>query len=250
MVEAASSNSVVAANGLSLDLVEQARLAQRAENEYVGAPTGLLDQLSALSGEPKRALMIDFQDVTVTPAPFDPGAAGVTLMVIDSQAAHEHAGGEYAARRASCERAARDIGVSSLREVTDLATLHAVKDPIDARRARHIVTENARVHDFVAAVRESDYPAAGRLMTASHASMRDDFDITTGHLDAVAESAASAGPFGARMTGGGFGGCVIALVPDDRVAAVTQAVESAMRAGGHRAPTITATHAAGGACAV
>lgn len=235
------------ASGPDLDRITQARLAQRAENEYVGAPTGLLDQLSALFGEPRRALLIDFRDVTVEPVPFDPDAAGVTLLLIDSHAVHEHAGGEYAARRDSCERAARDLGVASLREVGADDSLDAVRDPVDGRRARHIVTENARVLDFVAAVRAADLGAAGRLMTASHASMRDDFEITTAHLDAIADSAVAAGAFGARMTGGGFGGCVIVLVPTDRVGAVTDAVEIAMRDGGYRAPTVTSTYAAAGA---
>ncbi|BBY26412.1 galactokinase [Mycolicibacterium sediminis] len=235
------------ASGPELDRITSARIAQRAENEYVGAPTGLLDQLSSLFGEPRRALLIDFRDVTVEPVPFDPEAAGVTLLVINSHAVHEHAGGEYAARRTSCERAARDLGVASLREVCADDSLDPVRDPVDARRARHIVTENARVHDFVAAVRASDFAAAGRLMTESHASMRDDFEITTPHLDAIAASAVAAGAFGARMTGGGFGGCVIVLVPTDRAGSVTDAVEVAMRDGGYRAPTVTATHAAAGA---
>jgi galactokinase len=249
-LECAALGAFVAAGELSLDRIEQARLAQRAENEYVGAPTGLLDQLSALFGASKRALLIDFREVAVQQVPFDPESVGATLLVMNSHAAHEHAGGEYAARRDSCERAARDLGVESLREVADVGGLDAVGDPVDARRARHIVTENARVLDFVAAMRESDLAAAGALMTASHASMRDDFEITTTQLDAIAETAAATGAFGARMTGGGFGGCVIALVPTDRVGAVSAAVEAAMRDGGYRAPTIAATHAAAGAGAV
>lgn len=246
-LECAALGAFAAAAQLSLDLIEQARLAQRAENDYVGAPTGLLDQLSALYGAPRRALLIDFREVSVQPVPFDPDEAGVTLLVVDSHAAHEHAGGEYAARRTSCERAAGDLGVPSLREVTDTAALERVSDPVDARRARHIVTENARVLEFVAALRDSDYPAAGQLMTASHASMRDDFEITTPQLDAIADAAVAAGAYGARMTGGGFGGSVIALVPADRVDPVGAAVEDAMRDGGFGAPTITATHAAAGA---
>ena len=246
-LECAALGAFAAAAGLSLDLIEQARLAQRAENEYVGAPTGMLDQLSALYGAPQRALLIDFREISVEPVPFDPDEAGVTLLVVDSHAAHEHAGGEYAARRRSCERAARDLGVASLREVTDTADLDAVGDVVDGRRAHHIITENARVLDFVAVLRDSDYSAAGRLMTASHASMRDDFEITTPQLDAIAESAVTGGAFGARMTGGGFGGSVIVLTPADHVAAITAAVEEAMRDGGFGPPTITPTHAAAGA---
>jgi galactokinase len=249
-LECAALGAFVADGNLSLDRIAQARLAQRAENEYVGAPTGLLDQLSALFGASKHALLIDFREVAVQQVPFDPEAVGATLLVMNSHAAHEHAGGEYAARRDSCERAARELGVESLREVADVDALDAVSDPVDARRARHIVSENARVLDFVAAMRESDLVAAGALMTASHVSMRDDFEITTTQLDAIAEAASATGAFGARMTGGGFGGCVIALVPTERVGAVGEAVEAAMRDGGYRAPTITATHAAAGAGAV
>jgi galactokinase len=223
-----------------IDRLDQARLAQRAENEYVGAPTGLLDQISSLFGAEATALLIDFRDLTVSPVGFDPSASGVSLLLIDSRERHGHVGGQYAARRASCERAAADIGVASLREAT---SLDKVADPVDARRARHVLTENQRVLDFVAALGDSDYVEAGRIFTASHASMRDDFDITTPHIDLIAQTAVDAGALGARMTGGGFGGCVIALVPADRVAAVTEAVQAAT----DNRSVITQTHAAAGA---
>jgi galactokinase len=248
-LECAVLGAIVAVADLRIDRKEQARLAQRAENEYVGAPTGLLDQLSALFGEPATALLIDFRDVTVEPVAFDPDACGVALLLIDSRARHRHAGGEYAARRASCERAAAELGASSLREVQDrgLSVLAGVTDPVDVRRARHVLTENQRVLDYVAALRDSDFTEAGRIMTASHASMRDDFDITTGHLDLIADSAVRAGALGARMTGGGFGGCVIALVPADRAAAVGDAVRRAVSDAGFEQPVITRTHAGAGA---
>ncbi|MEE3062611.1 MAG: galactokinase [Actinomycetota bacterium] len=232
-----------------LDRKAQARLAQRAENEYVGAPTGLLDQLAALFGEPSSALLIDFRDVTVEAVAFDPDARGVALLLIDSRARHRHAGGEYAARRASCERAAAELAVSSLREVQDRGptVLSGVSDPVDVRRARHVLTENRRVLDFVAALCDSDFTAAGRLMTDSHASMRDDFEITTEHLDLIADTAVRAGALGARMTGGGFGGCVIALVPTDQAQAVGEAVRRAVSEAGFEPPTITRTRAAAGA---
>ncbi|BBZ10568.1 galactokinase [Mycobacterium branderi] len=233
--------------GVHIDRLEQARLAQRAENEYVGAPTGLLDQLAALFGEPSTALLIDFRELTVRPVPFDPEAAGVALLLIDSRARHTHAGGEYAARRASCERAAAAVGVPSLREVYDVSALRAVGDPADARRARHVLTENQRVLDFVAALDDSDFVSAGRIFTASHASMRDDFEITTEHIDVIADAALRAGAFGARMTGGGFGGCVIALVPTERVDAVASAVRGAVHEAGYEQPVITRTYAAQGA---
>ena len=128
--------------------------------------------------------------------------------------------------------------------------LDGVKDPVDARRARHVLTENQRVFDFVAAVRGSDYAEAGRILNASHASMRDDFDITTANIDLIADTAVGAGALGARMTGGGFGGCVIALAPADRAEAVSAAVREAVLVAGYQEPVITRTHAARGAGAV
>lgn len=245
-LECAVLGALLTAADVELDRVEQARIAQRAENEYVGAPTGLLDQLASLFGAPGTAMLIDFRDVAVEPVRFDPESAGVALLLIDSQARHAHAGGEYAARRASCERAAADIGVATLREA-DLSALGAVTGPVDARRARHVLTENQRVLDCVAAMDSSDFTAAGELWTASHASMRDDFEITTPHLDLVAATAVQAGALGARMTGGGFGGCVIALVPVEREKAVSGEVSRAVRNAGYPAPAITRTHAGGGA---
>ncbi|OCB54232.1 galactokinase [Mycobacterium vulneris] len=245
-LECAVLGALLTAADVELDRVEQARIAQRAENEYVGAPTGLLDQLASLFGAPGTAMLIDFRDVIVQPVRFDPESAGVALLVIDSQARHAHADGEYAARRASCERAAADIGAATLREA-DLSALGAVTGPVDARRARHVLTENQRVLDCVAAMDSSDFTAAGELWTASHASMRDDFEITTPHLDLVAATAVQAGALGARMTGGGFGGCVIALVPFEREKAVSGEVSRAVRDAGYPAPAITRTHAGGGA---
>ncbi|ART68290.1 galactokinase [Mycobacterium dioxanotrophicus] len=246
-LECAVLGALLTSAGIELDRIEQARIAQRAENEYVGAPTGLLDQLASLFGEPGQAMLIDFRDVTVQSVPFAPESSGTALLLIDSRARHAHAGGEYAARRASCERAAAALGVASLREVSTASALQAVKDPVDARRARHIVTENQRVLECVAAMAASDFTAAGALWTASHESMRDDFEITTPHLDLIAASAVQAGAFGARMTGGGFGGCVIALVPEERVDDVTDAVLRAVRDAGYQEPLVTRTHAGGGA---
>jgi galactokinase len=251
-LECAALGALVSATGMRIDRLDQARLAQRAENEYVGAPTGLLDQLSSLFGEESTALLIDFRKLSVQPVPFDPAAAGVVLLLIDSRERHGHVGGEYAARRLSCERAAADVGVVSLREVQDrgLSVLDGVPDPVDARRARHVLTENQRVLDVVAALRNSDYAEAGRIFNASHASMRDDFNITTEHIDLIAATAVGAGALGARMTGGGFGGCVIALVSADRAEAVGAAVREAVRVAGYQQPVITQTHAARGAAAV
>lgn len=248
-LECATLGAILTATGQAMDRVEQARIAQCAENEYVRAPTGLLDQLAILCAEPRRAQFIDFRDLTTRSVPFDPDASGVALLLINSHATHRHAGGEYAARRAACERAAAALGVSSLREVQPrgLSILADVPDPEDARRARHVITENQRVLNTVDALHISDFAEVGRLLTASHASMREDFEITTEHIDLIADTAIRAGALGARMTGGGFGGCVIALVDATGADTVGDAVRDSMRRAGHRQPSIAHTQAGRGA---
>jgi galactokinase len=193
--------------------------------------------------------MIDFQELTVRPVAFDPDASDIALLLINSRAPHQHAGGEYASRRASCERAAADLGVSSLREVqaTGVAVLTSVADPVDARRARHILTDNQRVLDTVVALEKLDFTAIGGLFNASQASMRDDFEITTDHIDLIADIAVEAGALGARMTGGGFGGCVIALAPLDKAGRIADAIRKAVADAGYNPPTISRTRAGQGA---
>ncbi|OAN41820.1 galactokinase [Mycolicibacterium iranicum] len=241
--------AVLHATDRQLDRVEQARIASAAENEYVGAPTGLMDQLAILLAEPRRALLIDFCEPVTRSVAFDPDASRLALLLINSRATHRHVGGEYAARRASCERAAAALGVSSLRDVQNrgVAVLSDVPDARDARRARHIITENRRVLDSVAALESSDFAAFGQLMNASQESMRDDFEITTDHIDLIAATAVRAGALGARMTGGGFGGCVIALVAEDDVESVASSVNEQMRGAGHPEPAITRTRSSRGA---
>jgi galactokinase len=248
-LECAVLGAVATAAGLRIGRIELARIAQRAENDYVGAPTGMMDQLASLCGEPRKALMIDFREPTVRPVAFDPDASDIALLLINSRAPHQHAGGEYASRRSSCERAAADLGVSSLREVQDrgVAVLAAVSDPVDARRARHVLTDNQRVLDVVAALEESDFTAIGTLFNASQASMRDDFEITTEHIDLIADTAVRAGALGARMTGGGFGGCVIALAPAKAAERIADAIRDAVTHAGYNRPTIGRTRAAQGA---
>jgi len=248
-LECAALGALVTSAGLDLDRIEMARIAQQAENDYVGAPTGLLDQLASLFGALDHAMLIDFRDVTVAPVPFDPDASGIALLLINSRAPHRHAGGEYAERRKACERAAADLGFTSLREAQPggPSALTAVHDPVDARHARHILTDNQRVLDVVAALRDSDFAEVGRIFTASQASMRDDFAITTDHIDLIADTAVAAGALGARMTGGGFGGCVIALVPAAEQHAVADAVRRATRDAGYVEPAITRTRAGAGA---
>jgi galactokinase len=248
-LECAVLGAVTTAASVVLPRLELARLAQRAENDYVGAPTGLLDQLAVLFGASGKAVFIDFAETRVQTIDFDPESSGVALMLIDSLQRHRHAGGEYADRRSSCERAAAAVGARTLRDIQHrgVEALAAVTDPVDVRRARHVITENQRVLDCVAAVAVRDYAETGRIFTASHASMRDDFQITTEGIDLIADSAVDAGALGARMTGGGFGGCVIALVPLDKFSAVGEAVRSRVRRAGLTEPTISRTRAAAGA---
>jgi galactokinase len=210
-----------------------------AENTIAQAPTGGMDQSASLLASAGHALLLDCRDFRTEQVPFDLGAHGLALLVMDTRAEHALVDGQYAERRASCEEAARELGVPSLREVTaaDLdAALSALSTDLLRRRARHIVTEIARVEKTVAALRRNDFRAVGELFLASHASMRDDFEISVAELDTAVDSAVHAGALGARMTGGGFGGSAIALVPIDAAQAAQTAVEAAFAERGFHAP--------------
>lgn len=246
-LECAAIGALTAATKTTLDKLAWARAAQRAENDYVGAPTGLLDQLASLHGLADHALLIDFESLDVEPVPFELDSAGIALVVLDSLSSHGHAGGEYAQRRASCERAAAALEVASLRAVTDVVSLSAITDPTDRRRARHVVTENQRVLDACTALRDRDYVRVGAKMTESHESMRDDFEITTSGIDLIVDSALRVGAVGARMTGGGFGGCVIALVESTRATAMVDAVTEEVEAAGFPRPRAFVARAGAGA---
>jgi galactokinase len=213
-------------SGLSLDRTVVARLCQWAENEFVGAPTGAMDQMAAMHGREGHAVFLDTRSMAIEHIPFDPSARGLALVVLDTRAPHRHVDGEYAARRRDCERAARLLGVPALRDaaVADLATLPRSLLP----RARHVVTENARVVEVADLLRSGTDPRRiGPALTASHVSLRDDFEITVPEVDVAVDALLAAGAHGARITGGGFGGCVIALVEDASVGASVSAVESA-----------------------
>jgi galactokinase len=209
------------------DLVE---LARRAENDFVGAPTGILDQSASVLCTPGHALFLDTRDLTSEQVPLDLEAAGLALLVIDSGVSHDHAEGGYGDRRRECEEAAFRLGVGLLREIDDVAALEVLADgtpegDVLLRRARHIVTENARVLEVVAALRgHADPRAIGPVLTAGHASLRDDFEISIPLLDAIVDAAVGAGAHGARMVGGGFGGSAIALVDDASLSRVVDAI--------------------------
>ncbi|HET8716522.1 MAG TPA: galactokinase, partial [Nocardioidaceae bacterium] len=197
----------------------------RAETEVAGAPTGGMDQTVALLAEREHALLIDCEDWSVEQEPWDPARAGLELLVVDTRAHHTLVDGGYESRRRECEQAARQLGVPSLRRVDDVAAaLDRLTDPTVRRRARHVLTEMARVTEAVEQLRAQDFAALGRTFDASHVSMRDDFEISCAELDAVVDTAVRHGALGARMTGGGFGGSALALVPQDRVGAVVEAI--------------------------
>jgi len=160
------------------------------------------------------------------------------VLVIDTRVEHSHVDGGYAARRRSCEEAAAALQVSSLREVGSVLELEDVEDPLARRRAKHIVTENQRVLETVAALEAGDLEAVGKLLYQSHVSMRDDYEISCEELDAAVEASLKAGAIGARMTGGGFGGSSIALIKRDHIASVSQAVNDAFAKAGFETPNI------------
>jgi galactokinase len=249
-LECATALAVDALLDLGLSREALAAACVRAETEYVGAPTGGLDQTTSLFATAGEALLLDFADGSRAPVPFDPGADGVVLLVVDTHVSHALASGGdaedgYAARRTACERAAVELGVAHLAEaaLADLDRLSPDLVPL----ARHVVTEQARVDEFVTASGRRAWDVAGSLMTASHRSLRDDFRVSCAELDAVVDAAVDAGALGARMTGGGFGGSAIVLAPEDRVAPVTAAVADAFSGRGWEAPTVFAVEASRGA---
>jgi galactokinase len=216
------------------DLVE---LARSAENDFAGAPTGILDQSAALLCRAGHALFLDTRTGSAEQVPLDLAAAGLELLVVDTGTSHTHAGGGYGDRRRECEQAAEALGVPALRDVADVAGLAALDDDVLLRRARHVVSENARVLEVVATLRGSADPRdIGPVLTAGHASLRDDFEISTAELDACVAAALGAGAHGGRMVGGGFGGSVVVLVDRDRSAAVASAVREEFGRRGYGAP--------------
>ncbi len=236
--------------GLGLSRTELALLAQRAENDYVGVPCGVMDQMAAMHGQTGHLVFLDCRSLAVEQVPFDPAAAGVALLVVDTRAPHRLVDGEYADRRRTCERAAQALGVRALRDVTvdglDDA-LAALPDETTQQRVRHVVTENARVLETVALLRDGKVGDVGPLLSASHASMRDDYQITVPEVDVAVEAALEAGALGARMTGGGFGGCVIALIDAAAVDAIMGRVRSAFAKHGFAEPVAFVADPADGA---
>lgn len=219
-----------------------AQLAQRAENAFVGVPCGIMDQTAAACCTEGHALFLDSRDLTRRQIPFDLAGEGLRLLVVDTRVKHELGDGAYAERRAGCERGARALGVRALRDVPYAhlpgALARLADDPVTRPLVQHIVTENHRVEEVVALLDSGRTRAIGPLLTAGHASLRDDFKISCRELDLAVDTANAAGALGARMTGGGFGGSAIVLVEEAGAPAVGAAVTQAFAVAGHAAPRI------------
>ncbi|NDL58476.1 galactokinase [Phytoactinopolyspora mesophila] len=235
--------------GLELEPSTMALLGQQAENGYVGAPTGALDQMASMHGRDGHVVLFDAARGTAEPVPCDLDAAGLTLLVIDTQAPHRHADSEYGARRQTCEAAAEALGVPSLREVQQEPAetiLAKLDDDVARRRVRHVLGENQRVSETVELLRAGRIRDIGALLTASHVSLRDDYEVTVPELDVAVDAALEAGALGARMTGGGFGGSIVALVDTARASLVGDEVHRAFARHGFTAPHVfTAIPSAG-----
>jgi len=234
---------------LGLDRPALAKVGQLAENKAVGAPTGIMDQSASLLGKKDSAVFLDCRSLHAEVVELGFAAAGLELVIIDTGVSHSHATGGYAARRASCEAGAAAFGVPSLRDlsVDDLEKAREILDDETFRRVRHVITENQRVLDTVRVLRESGPAAIGDLLDASHISMRDDFEISVPELDLAVETAIANGAIGARMTGGGFGGAAIALIPSEAISRLQVAIDGAFAEHGFGQPVTFAVTAADGA---
>lgn len=234
-----------------LTLEELARATQRAENDYVGMPCGIMDQSVSLMAHQGSALLLDCRDLTTESIPFDVASAGLELLIIDTRAHHALVDGGYAERRAACDSVVAQFGIPSMRHLS-LETLNSRRaelSEIQFIRARHAVTEIARVHDAVKALRASNFELLGELINQSHASLRDDYAVSCPELDCAVDASIAAGALGSRMVGGGFGGSAIALISAESVGDVKSAITSAFAAKGFTAPRFFTSLPSAGALA-
>jgi galactokinase len=235
--------------GLGLPRETLARVGQLAENAVVGAPTGIMDQSASLLGRADAAVFLDCRTLDTEVVPLGLAQHDLAVLVIDTGVHHSHATGGYGERRASCEAGAAALGVTALRDLR-AADLDRARDRLDDttfRRVRHVVTENARVLETVDLLRTTGPRAIGALLDASHASLRDDFEVSVPELDLAVETAQRGGALGARMTGGGFGGAAIALVPRGEADRVGAEVLDAFARAGFATPVLFPVTASDGA---
>ncbi|WP_431945643.1 galactokinase [Actinacidiphila sp. bgisy167] len=235
--------------GLGLERWRIARLCQRAENVYVGAPTGIMDQTASACCTEGHALWLDTRDLAQRQIPFDMAAQGLRLLVVDTRVTHAHSEGEYGKRRTGCEQAAAQLGVDALRDIPYEGledALARLEDPELRPLVRHVVTEDRRVERVVELLETGDARAIGPVLTEGHASLRDDFKVSCPELDLVVSAGVEAGALGARMTGGGFGGSAIVLVEESAAEKTAEAIAAAFATAGHREPRVfTAVPSAG-----
>ena len=223
---------------MGFSLEELARLTQKAENQYVGVPCGIMDQSVSLMATNGFALLLDCRDLSTRNIPFDVASHGLELLIIDTQAHHALTDGGYAERRASCESVAAKLGVKSMRELTR-DQLDSSRDKLSESeyiRARHAVTEMKRVLDCVEALASEDFTQVGQLLNQSHNSLRDDYTVSCPELDTAVEASLAAGALGARMVGGGFGGSAIALIQASKTSQTISAIEKAFADKKFKAP--------------
>ena len=223
---------------MGFNLEELARLTQKAENQYVGVPCGIMDQSVSLMAITGSALLLDCRDLSTRNIPFDVASHGLELLIIDTQAHHALTDGGYAERRASCESVAAKLAVKSMRELT-MAQLDASRDQLTATeyiRARHAVSEMKRVLDCVDALSNGDFVKVGQLINESHVSLRDDYTVSCAELDTAVDASLAAGALGSRMVGGGFGGSAIALIQAAKTTETIRAVEKAFADKKFKAP--------------
>jgi len=231
------------------DPAKLALVAQRAENQIVGVPCGIMDQMASMACTAEHALLLDCRSLAAEQVPLALGGVGLALLVVDTRVSHALADGAYAERRRACEQAAQILGVPALRDATE-ADVDAARGRLGAvryRRARHVVRENARVLAVVELLRSGRADHIGPFLNASHVSLRDDYEVSSAELDTVVDAALAAGALGARMTGAGFGGCAIALVPVGAADGVAQAVAAAAADRGFPTPAVFPARPADGA---
>lgn len=228
---------------------ELALIGQRAENEVVGAPTGIMDQTASMLAKKDAAVLLDCQSLETELVPLGLQERGLVVAVLDTRVAHRHSDGGYRSRREACELGAKTMGVSSLRDLTeaDLPQAQEKLDDVTYRRCKHVVTENRRVLDAVDALKRGDMATLGQLLLQSHASMRDDFEISVVELDTAVELAMEVGAVGARMTGGGFGGAAIAIIDQAKMPLLTEHCKAVFAKKGFAEPNIFAVAASDGA---
>lgn len=223
---------------MGFNLEELARLTQKAENQYVGVPCGIMDQSVSLMASRGFALLLDCRDLSTRNIPFDVASHGLELLIIDTQAHHALTDGGYAERRASCEAVAAKLSVKSMRELTmaQLDSARANLSETEYIRARHAITEMKRVLDCVDALGSGDFVKVGQLINESHRSLRDDYTVSCPELDTAVEASLAAGALGSRMVGGGFGGSAIALIEAAKTSQTISAIEKAFADKKFKAP--------------